>query len=51
MVEGMSVVMNLMSVMSPPPTCMHGGEFMYFGCVCFRVSLAFCSVMISACVS
>ena len=45
MVEGMSVVVNvmlsLMSVMSPPPCLMqpvgtHGGEVMYFGCVCFR---------------
>ena len=47
MVEGMSVVVNvvlsLMSVMSPPPAVCstHGGEVMYFGCVCFRGELGF----------
>ena len=46
MVEGMSVVVNvmlsLMSVMSPPPAlCTHGGEIMYFGCVCYRGELGF----------
>ena len=47
MVEGMSVVMNVMlsltSVMSPPLSCRpvgaHGGEVMYFGNVCFRGEL------------
>ena len=44
MVEGMSVVLNvmlsLMGVMSPPHAlCTHGGEVMYFGCVCFRGEL------------
>ena len=49
MVEGMSVVVNvmlsLMNVMSPPPDLqpisMHGGEVMYFECVCFRGELGF----------
>ena len=49
MVEGMSVVVNvmlsLMSVMNPPPAVCnlftHGGEVMYFGCVCFRGELGF----------
>ena len=49
MVEGMSVVVNVMlsliSVMSPPPALCnvdtHGGEVMYFGCVCFRGELGF----------
>ena len=44
MVEGMSGVVNvmlsLMSVMSPPPALgTHGGEVMYFLCVCFRGEL------------
>ena len=43
MVEGMSVVVNvmlsLMSVMQPIGT--HGGEVIYFGCVCFRGELGF----------
>ena len=42
MVGGMSVVVNVMlsrmSVMSPPPATL-GGEFLYFGCVCFRGEL------------
>ena len=33
------------------PIGMHDGEVMYFGCVCFRMSLVSCNVMISACVS
>ena len=50
MVEGLSVVVNvmlpLMSVMSLPPATVqpigtHGGEVMYFGCVCFRGELGF----------
>ena len=51
MIEGMSVVVNvklfLMSVMSPPPSCLvqhigtHGGEVIYFGCVCIRGELGF----------
>ena len=50
MVEGMPVVGNVMlsliSVMSPPharvqPIDIHGGEVMYFGCVCFRGELGF----------
>ena len=44
MVEGMSVVVNvmsLMSVMNPPPalysiSAPHGSEVIYFGCICFR---------------
>ena len=49
MVEGMSVVVNVMlSLMSVMPTSclvqpigMHGGEVMYFECVCFRGELGF----------
>ena len=33
------------------PIGMHGGDVMYFGCVCFCVSLVSWIVMISACVS
>ena len=33
------------------PIGTHGGEVMYFGCVCFKVSLVSRIVMISACVS
>ena len=41
-----NVVLSLMSVMSPPPALCnpigeHGGEVMYFGCVCFRGELDF----------
>ena len=47
MVEGMSVVpvvdvmLSLMSVMSTPPVGTHGGEVMYFRCVCFWGELGF----------
>ena len=49
MVESMSVVVNvmlsLMSVLSPPclvqPISTHGGEVLYFVCVCFRGELGF----------
>ena len=46
MVEGMSVVVNvmlsLMSVMRPQLPCTtHGGELMYFGCVCSRCEHGF----------
>ena len=58
MVEGMSVVVNVMlSLMSEPTSCIvqpigtHGGGVMYFECVCFRGELGFLIVMISACVS
>ena len=50
-VEGMSVVVNvmmsLMCVLSPLPSCLvqpigtHGGEVMHFGCFCFRGELGF----------
>ena len=38
MVEGMSVVVNVMFVQ---PIGTHGGEVMYFGCVCFMGELGF----------
>ena len=57
MVEGMSVVVNVMlsltSVMIPPPATYgtHGGEVLYFGCVCFRGELGFLNcVAICMCV-
>ena len=54
MVEGMSVVSN---EYNEPTSCLvqpigtHGGEVMYFKCICFRGSLVSWIVMISACVS
>ena len=56
MVEGMCVVVNVM-FFNEPTSCIvqpigtHGGEVMYVGCVCFRVSLVSGIVMISACES
>ena len=51
MVECMSVVVNVSNVVSnecnEPTSClvqpigMHGGEVIYFGCVCFRGELGF----------
>ena len=50
MVEGMSVVVNVMLSLNQcnePTSCLvqpidtHGGEVMYFGCVCFRGKLGF----------
>ena len=34
-------MLSLMSAMSSPPIGAHGGEVMYFGCVCFRDELGF----------
>ena len=41
MVEGMFVVVNIMLPTSciAQPIGTHGGEVMYFGCVCFRGGL------------
>ena len=46
MAEGMYFVVNVMlsliSVMNQPSAlCTHGGEVMYFGCVCFRGEFGF----------
>ena len=50
MVEGMSVVVNIMLSLNEcnePTSCLvqpigtHGGEVMYFGCVCFTGELGF----------
>ena len=45
MIECMSVLVNvmlsLMSVMRPPPVCVHCCEVMYFGCFDFRGELGF----------
>ena len=48
MVEGMSVVVNVMlSLCNEPTSCLvqtigtHGGEVRYFGYVCFRGELGF----------
>ena len=42
-VEGMSVVVNVMlsTFCLVQPIGTHGGEVMYFGCVCFRGELGF----------
>ena len=48
MVKGMAVIVNVVSNECDEPTsCLvqhvgpHGGEVMYFGCVCFRGELGF----------